>query len=206
MRLAVYVGSLVEPAVGANAVVNASNPAVALGSGVSGALRQACGGAAFQAELRERLDEDFDGALEPDDCLVTSAGTSTAFRWTLHVPAVDYRVPDPETGGPSGPSRVRACVRALLDAAAALAAENDLGGRFVLATPLLGAGAGGLGPIVSLDAMMGSVRKFLRAASPVERDAVAELVFVVLDANVARLVALAAEKHGLVIEQRERDT
>lgn len=111
MKLGVYTGSLVDPAIGAHAVVNASNPSVALGSGVSGALREACGGTAFQQELRERLEENFDAELEPDDCLVTSAGTSTAFRWVLHVPAVDYRRRDPETGGPSGPRRVRACVR-----------------------------------------------------------------------------------------------
>jgi O-acetyl-ADP-ribose deacetylase (regulator of RNase III) len=106
MKLSVYTGSLVDPAIGAHAVVNASNPSVALGSGVSGALREACGGTAFQQELRDRLEEDFDAELEPDDCLVTSAGTSTAFRWVLHVPAVDYRKRDPETGGPSGPRRV----------------------------------------------------------------------------------------------------
>ncbi|MBX3129334.1 MAG: macro domain-containing protein [Polyangiaceae bacterium] len=131
MKLSVYTGSLVDPAIGAHAVVNASNPSVALGSGVSGALREACGGTAFQQELRDRLEEDFDAELEPDECLVTSAGTSTAFRWVLHVPAVDYRKRDPETGGPSGPRRVRACVRAFLDAAASLATENDLTGQFI---------------------------------------------------------------------------
>ena len=53
MKLSVYTGSLVDPAIGAHAVVNASNPSVALGSGVSGALREACGGTAFQQELRD---------------------------------------------------------------------------------------------------------------------------------------------------------
>lgn len=138
MDLSVYVGSLVDPVIGAHAVVNASNPSVALGSGVSGALREACGGVAFQHEIREQLEEQFDAELEPDDCLVTSAGISTAFRWVLHVPAVDYRKHDPETGGPSGPRRVRSCVRAFLDAATSLAIENELAGQFVLANAAAG--------------------------------------------------------------------
>ena len=204
MKLGVYTGSLVDPAIGAHAVVNASNPSVALGSGVSGALREACGGTAFQQELRERLEEDFDAELEPDDCLVTSAGTSAAFRWVLHVPAVDYRKRDPETGGPSGPRRVRACVRAFLDAAASLATENDLMGQFILATPLLGAVAGGLGPVASVDAMMGAVHEHLRASPPEQRDGLAKLVFVVLRPEDARIVEGGAAKHGFPLEREAR--
>jgi O-acetyl-ADP-ribose deacetylase (regulator of RNase III) len=185
--------------------VNASNPSVALGSGVSGALREACGGAAFQQELRERLEEDFDGELEPDDCLVTSAGTSPAFRWVLHVPAVDYRERDPETGGPSGPRRIASCVRAFLDAAASLANESELLGELVVATPLLGAGAGGLGPVASVDAMMRAVHEHLRSSSTGEqRDAVAKLVFVVLRAEDARIVDACASKHGFALEGTAR--
>ncbi len=45
-----HLGSITDSAVGAHAVVNASNPELALGSGVSGAIRTACGGAAFQKE------------------------------------------------------------------------------------------------------------------------------------------------------------
>ena len=201
MKLGVYTGSLVDAALGAHAVVNASNPAVALGSGVSAALREACGGAAFQQELRDRLEEEFDAELEPEDCLVTSAGTSTAFRWVLHVPAVDYRARDPETGGPTGPRRVRSCVRAFLDAAASLATGNDLAGQFVVATPLLGAGAGGLGPVASLDAMMAGVHEYLRASSPSAREALLKLVFVVLRPEDARVVELGAARHGLAIER-----
>ncbi len=200
MRLRVHTGSLVDPAIGAHAVVNASNPHVALGSGVSGAVREACGGSAFQEELRARLEEDFDGELEAGDCLVTSAGTSTAFRWVLHVPAVDYRRRDPETGRPSGPRRVRACVGALLEAAASLATENGLDGQLVLATPLLGAGAGGLGPVASVDVMMGAVHEHLRGLAPEQRGEIAELVFVVLQPTDARLVELGAAKHGLTVD------
>ncbi len=201
MKLSVFVGSLVDPAVGAHAIVNASNPGVLLGSGVSAAIREACGGDAYQREIRERLEEVFGAELEADDCLVTSGGTSKAFRWVLHVPAVDYRKRDPETGGPTGPGRVQSCVRAFLDAAATEAAENELAGKFVVATALLGAGAGGLGPTVSVDAMMAAVRDHLRTSPEVD-EALAELVFVVLNPEDVRLVESAAAEHGLSIERR----
>lgn len=197
MKLSVYTGSIVDPALGAHAIVNASNSSVALGSGVSAAIREACGGNAYQKEIRGRLEEEFGAELEAEDCLVTSGGTSEAFRWVLHVPAVDYRQPDPETGGPTGPGRVRSCVRAFLREAASLASKNDLEGKLVVATPLLGAGAGGLGPVVSLEAMMGAVRD-----SPEESKSIGELVFVVLKPEDARVVESGASKLGFKLEQR----
>lgn len=145
MKLSLFVGSIIDSNIGAHAIVNASNPEAALGSGVSGAIYEACGGLAFQQEVHERLEEEFE-VLEPEDCLVTSSGSCQAFRWVLHVPAVNYRKRDPETGKSSGPRRIRTCVQAFLEAAVSVARENNLSGQFVLATPLLGAGAGGLGP------------------------------------------------------------
>lgn len=197
MRVAAFVGSLVEARVGAHAIVNASNPDIGLGSGVSGAIREACGGAVFQREVRERLEEEYGEPLQPGDCLVTGPGASTAFRWVLHVPSVDYRRADPETGGSTGPSRVRACFRSALEESVALAREHGLSGRFVLATPLLGAGHGGLGPIVALDVLMGALRDFLHECPAEEREVLARVVFAVLTPEEARLVALAAGKQGL---------
>jgi hypothetical protein len=95
VHVSVHVGSLMDPALGAHAIVNASNPHVGLGSGVSGAIREACGGHSFQKEVRGAWEAEFDEPLQPGDYLVTSAGTATAFRWVLHVPAVDYKVRDP---------------------------------------------------------------------------------------------------------------
>ncbi len=88
VRIAAFVGSLVDPRVGAHAILNACNPDLGLGSGVSGAIREACGGAAYQRQVRERLEEEYGEPLQPGDCLVTGPGTSTAFRWVLHVPSV----------------------------------------------------------------------------------------------------------------------
>lgn len=108
------------------------------------------------------------------------------------MPAVDYRERDPETGGLAVPRRVRSWVHAFLDAAASLAIETALAGQFVLAMPLLGAVANKLGPVASLDTMMNRVHEHLRGSSPKERDALAQIVFVVLRPEDARLVERAA--------------
>jgi hypothetical protein len=147
--------------------------------------------------VRERLADELDEPLAADDCLVTSAGSCTAFRWVLHVASVDYRRREPETGGSTGPSRVGACFRAALREATALAAEEKLDRRFVLATPLLGAGHGGLGPISSLDAMMRALGEHLRAAPADDRERLGAVAFAVLTAEEERLVPLAAARHGL---------
>ncbi|GAB5545384.1 MAG: hypothetical protein SangKO_051440 [Sandaracinaceae bacterium] len=189
MRLSTFVGSLVDQALDAHAIVNASNPHVGLGSGVSGAIRAACGGAAFQTEVRRAWEDAFDEPLEAGDCLVTGAGTARAFRWVLHVPAVDYTARDPETGGSSGPARTQACAAAALEEAGALAEAQGLVGRFVLGFPLLGAGHGGLGEVASAAAMM---RAFVDA--PV---GVGEVRVAVLEERLARLVEHAAERFGL---------
>jgi len=194
-------GSITDSAVGAHAVVNASNPEVVLGSGVSGAIRTACGGAAFQKEVRERLIEEFGGSLEPDDCLVTSAGCATSFRWVLHVAAVNYRKADPETGGVSGPLRIETCFRAALDAAESVASQEGLQGSFVLATPLLGAGHVGLGPVITAEVMIGTVRRFMAEIG--QGRSIAELVFAVMTENDRRLIRLAGERFGVKIDHQE---
>ena len=192
-----FQGSIVSPDLGAHAIVNAGNPELGLGSGVSGAIRDACGGQAFQKLVRERLVDELDEPLSGDDCLVTSAGSCNAFQWVLHVASVDYRRRDAETGGSTGPSRVCACFRAALDAATALAAKEELEGQFVLVTPLLGAGHGGLGPVAALDAMMKALAEHLRGAHAEDRERLQAVVFAVLTAEEARLVPLAAARHGL---------
>ncbi|HUM11925.1 MAG TPA: macro domain-containing protein [Myxococcaceae bacterium] len=189
--------SIVAPELGAHAIVNAGNPALGMGSGVSGAIRDACGGHPFQESVRERLEEEFDGPLRAEDCLVTDAGTCSAFRWVLHVASVDYRRRDPETGGATGPSRVRSCFLAVLREATELASEENLEGQFVLATPLLGAGHGGLGPVTALEAMIRGLAEHLAEVAPHRREVLRSVVFAVLTAEEARLVPLAAASHRL---------
>lgn len=140
---------------GCDVVVNASNPAAALGSGVSRAIFDECGGLAMQKEMRERLEEDFDGNLGPGDCLVTSGGTSKRLRHVLHVASVDY-----ETGGKgltSTAERVTDATSAALERAAELGTDDA---PVRLAFPLLAAGHGGLSAPVSLKAMVDGMKRF----------------------------------------------
>lgn len=191
-RVGTYVGSLVDEALGAHAIVNASNPSLGLGSGFSGAIREACGGTAFQAEVRRAWEDEFDEPLEVGDCVVTSSGISTAFRWVLHVPAVDYKKRDRETGGSSGPSRVRGCTTAALNEAVLLAQQHELVGQMVVGVPLLGAGHGGLGAVASAAAMMEAI-----SANEQAREVLASVRFAVLEEPLARLVENAASRFSL---------
>lgn len=190
--VSVFVGSITDPGVGAHAIVNAGNAEVALGSGVSGAIKIACGGSAYQEYVRERLEEDVGRPLEADECLVTGPGVATVFRWVLHVASVDYRRPDPVTTRPSSPARIRQCTEAFLEAGEDLARKHDLAGQFVVGAPLLGAHHGGQGETASLDMMMLVVARYARPDA-----VIAEVRFAVLEPRTAQLVEQCAFKHAV---------
>ena len=71
-------------------LVNASNTNVALGSGVSAAIRRACG-AGYQDHLDQLLLERFGGAMSPGDVLITDAGAHPRAKYVAHVAVMDYR-------------------------------------------------------------------------------------------------------------------
>lgn len=77
-RIEVRASSITEA--GVDVVVNASNDSAMLGGGVSRAIFDACGGEVLQREMTQKLEDELDGVLEQGDCLVTSAGTSSAAR------------------------------------------------------------------------------------------------------------------------------
>jgi O-acetyl-ADP-ribose deacetylase (regulator of RNase III) len=87
-RVAVVQGSLTDGS--ETLLVNASNTNVRLGSGVSAAIRQACG-AGYQAHIDEALTARFGGPMEPGDVLVTDAGAHPRAKWVAHVAVMDYR-------------------------------------------------------------------------------------------------------------------
>lgn len=150
-RIEVRACSITET--GAAVVVNASNDTASLGGGVSRALSDECGGSLLQAEMKQKLEDDFDGGLDEGDCMVTSAGTSSKIRHLLHVPAVDYRGTRARLGASgvertvTSPKRIQACTEAALRVAAGIAKEEGM--AVSLAFPLLGAGAGGI-PVVAV--------------------------------------------------------
>lgn len=192
LRIETFIGSITDPKLGAHAIVNAGNSHLALGSGVSGAIRVACGGEAFQEEVRAALEEQVGRPLAANECVVTGPGTCTAFRWVLHVASVDYTHPDPETGGASGPSRVRAATSALLDHAARLARMHDLEGAMIVGVPLLAAGFGGLSEPESAAAMIDAIT----AAATGVQHALHAVRFAVLGESSAAVVVRAAEALG----------
>ncbi len=146
---------------GVDAVVNSSNPQAVLGGGVSRVLFNECGGPVLQQEMKEKVEAEFDGELDIDDCLVTSAGSSTRFKFVLHVPSVDYRSSSGQgrAAQASSAERVRRATESAVRAAAELGKKY---GPIAVALPLLGAGSGGLSPGVSLKAMVDGLRALFK--------------------------------------------
>ena len=119
-RIALREGDLTAEAV--DAIVNAANSALALGSGVAGAIRER-GGPEIQAEC------DAIGPIAVGDAAVTGAGRLPA-RFVIHAAGMPL-------GGAATEASVRACMRRSLE----LARERGLR---TLAVPAIGAGVGGL--------------------------------------------------------------
>ncbi|NMO13273.1 hypothetical protein HPC49_02775 [Pyxidicoccus fallax] len=71
-------------------LVNASNTQAQLGSGVSAAIRAACG-RGYQARVFEALQHRFGGPMQPGEVLMTDAGEHPRARHVAHVAVMDYR-------------------------------------------------------------------------------------------------------------------
>lgn len=137
MKIELKQGSLTEG--DETVLVNASNTNAQLGSGVSGAIRQACG-PRFQAELLEALKAKHGGPMKPGALLVTNAGAHRSAKWVVHVAVMDYRG---GFGARSFPTLdlVRTACERLWDAVETL----PDGGKHSVAMVALGAGTGNLG-------------------------------------------------------------
>ena len=116
-------------------LVNASNTGVMLGSGVSGAIAQACG-EGYQERIRDELQSKRGGVLPPGDVLVTGAGAHPTAKWIAHVAVMDYR-PGAEQKGPTL-DRIRTGCERLWDAIEQIDAPEPLS----VAMVALGAGVG----------------------------------------------------------------
>lgn len=120
-------------------LVNAANTNVALGSGVSGAIRGACG-PGYQDRIFEQLNARYGGPMEPGHVLVTDAGAHPTARYVAHVAVMDYRQGFNSSSYPD-PARIEACCRNLWTALEAIEDEATLS----VAMVGLGAGTGNLG-------------------------------------------------------------
>ncbi len=135
LRVSVIQGSLTD---GSELVlVNASNTNLILGSGVSGAIRRACGDD-YQERIQSALKARFGGPMGPGDVLVTDAGAHGRAKWVAHVAVMDYR-PGADVVRPTL-DRIRTGCERLWDAIELIGAKGPLS----VAMVALGAGVGGL--------------------------------------------------------------
>lgn len=146
-------------------LVNASNTNGLLGSGVSAAIRKACG-PKFQDTITQALTAKFGGPMAPGQVLVTDAGADPHARWVVHVAVMDYR--QGFTGGsyPTVALIEDACAR-LWSAIEALPDE----GPHSVAMVALGAGTGNLGVVEPTRVALATLRAHVqrRPATRIER-------------------------------------
>src|SRR5206468_3941367 len=121
-------------------LVNASNTNGQLGTGVSAAIRAACGNG-FQEKIVAALQARFGGPMEPGEVLVTDAGTHPRARHVAHVAVMDYREGFTGSSYPAVELIRGACVKLWRTL------EAVDGGPHSVAMVALGAGTGGLGVV-----------------------------------------------------------
>ena len=137
-------------------IVNASNTSLALGSVVSAAIREKCGGQEFQQECREVLEEQYGNELKQGDAVVTTGGIST-YRWVIHAVTVDFN-----KGPYSSPEVVRNCMINSLKEAENIMEENSHD-ELSIGFPLFGSDTGRLGIEASCSAMCEGIRFHFRS-------------------------------------------
>ena len=120
-RITLLEGDITDQAV--DAIVNAANAELWLGSGVAGAIREQ-GGPSIQAECEAH------GPIEVGEAAVTGAGDLPA-RWVIHAASMGR-------SGTSSEESVRSSLRAAFEAAVRVGARS-------LAVPAIGTGVGQLG-------------------------------------------------------------
>ncbi len=143
-RITLIEGDITEQAV--DAIVNAANTALVLGSGVAGAIR-AKGGPTIQQECDDH------GPIRVGDAAVTGAGDLPA-RFVIHAAGMPL-------GGHASEESVRSSVRRSFE----LASEN---GCTSLACPAVGAGVGGLSMQRCAEISIEEARAHLDGAAPLE--------------------------------------
>jgi O-acetyl-ADP-ribose deacetylase (regulator of RNase III) len=173
-RIVLLEGDLTEQAV--DAIVNAANTRLVLGTGVAGAIRSR-GGPEIQAEC-DRI-----GPIALGDAAVTGAGRLPA-RFVIHAAGM-------EPGGAANEASVRDAMRA------ALSRARERGCRSV-AVPALGAGVGGLAVQRCAEILIEEARRHLAEQTSLE-----EIRFVLFGEPVYRVFEMVNDA-AKVAAQMER--
>lgn len=126
-----------------DAIVNAANTRLVLGSGVAGAIREK-GGPQIQAEC-DKL-----GPIELGDAVATSGGDLPA-RWVIHAAGM-------RPGGASTESSIHSAMRRSLE----IAREKECR---TIAVPAIGAGIGGFPKQRCAEILLGEARDHLAGAT-----------------------------------------
>ncbi len=159
-----------------DAIVNAANRELVLGSGVAGAIRKR-GGPSIQAEC------DAHGAIDVGRAAITGAGDLAA-RFVVHAASM-------EPGGRASESTLRSSLQASLD----LAAAN---GCRTVAVPAIGTGIGGLSIQRCAEISLEVARSHLAGGTTLE-----EIRFVLLGEPAYRVFEMANDA-AKVAAQMER--
>lgn len=172
-RVVLLEGDITEQAV--DAIVNAANSALVLGSGVAGAIRER-GGESIQAECEAH------GPIAPGEAALTGAGSLPA-RFVIHAAGM-------EPGAMADAETVRSSVRASL----LLASRERLRS---IAFPAIGAGVGGLSLQSSAEVSIGEARTHLAGETSLE-----EIRFVLMGEPAYRVFEMVDDA-AKVAEQME---
>lgn len=137
MNFKIKYGNLVEE--NATFIVNASNTELTLGSGVSHAFSEHCGGAEYQQKLytiKKKL-----GVIEQGDVILSSSGSATNFKYALHVAVMNYS----DSSKPPYPSytQIQRALNTIINIVEERVKEENIQNP-KLVLPLLGCGVGGL--------------------------------------------------------------
>ena len=144
-------------------LVNASNTLLRLGSGVSAAIRAACG-PAYQAFLDEELKRR-GGGLAPGDVVITHAGTHRRARFVAHVAVMDYR--DDASARFPDAERIERASAALWRAIEQLPPPSSAG--LAVGMVALGAGTGSLGVRLPTEIACRTLKGHLASPSRIAR-------------------------------------
>ena len=165
-KIDVFCGSITDcPTI---CIINSSNTSIGLGSGVSSAIREACGGAVFQQECREALEEFENGVLPQGKVAVTTGGTSQ-YRWVLHAATMDFKKDNRTTY-----AVVRSCMLNSLKTAERIIVEEEQD-DFTIGVPLFGADTGGL----SIDDSCNAICEAMKAHFKLHRESVISKILIV---------------------------
>ena len=185
IRITLREGDLTDQAV--DAIVNATNSDLLLGSGVAGAIARR-GGPTIAAECAAH------GPIPVGAAAITGGGALPA-RYVIHAAGMAL-------GGPATPESVESALRAALECAVAA-------GLRTVAVPAIGAGVGGLALQRCAEISIGTARRF--AEEKGDTAALEEIRFVLLGEPAYRVFemvndAAKVEAQMRLLTARRRDT